>query len=432
MSETLLINGRVIDPASKTDGVRHIAIKDGRITELSQSPFDAKRLSQATVIDAAGKLVLPGLVDLHVHLREPGEEYKETIVSGTGAALAGGFTAVVSMPNTKPVNDCASITEYILKRAGEAGKARVHPAGAISKGQKGEELAEIGEMVSAGCKVFTDDGKPVTNAKLMRRVLEYAQAFDVPVMVHEEDPQLAGGGAMHEGTVSTKLGLRGIPALAETTMLARDLGLLELTRGRLHVAHVSCAGSVELIRQAKAKGLRVTAEATPHHFTLTDQLVDESCYDTNTRVNPPLRAESDRKAVLQGLADGTLDAIATDHAPHSPIEKDLEYDRAACGLIGLETALPLALAQVRAGAFDLMRMVELFTTGPCRALSLPGGALAVGAEADIAIVAQDEEWVVDVAKLRSKSRNTPFAGRKMQGRVKKTLVGGKVLFSDEG
>lgn len=429
MSETLLINGHVVDPAQRIDGVRHLALRDGKIAEVSERPFDAKRLEAAQVIDAKGRFVFPGLIDLHVHLREPGEEYKETIATGTLAAVAGGFTAVVSMPNTKPVNDSGAITDLILKQAKAAGLARVFPAGAASKGQKGEELAEIGELVEAGCRMVTDDGKPVSNSKLMRRVLEYTTVFDIPVMAHEEEPGLAGKGVMHEGTVSTRLGLRGVPAAAEVTMLARDIELLALTGGRLHVGHLSCEGSVDLVRAAKRRGLKITAEATPHHFTLTDEAVVG--YDTSTKVNPPLRSARDRDAVIAGLADGTIDAIATDHAPHSPIEKDLEYDHAACGLVGLETALPLALALVRAGKLTMAQLVERMSIGPAKIIGVEGGSLAVGRAADITVVAVDEKWTCDPAKFKTKSRNTPFAGMALVGRAKLTLVDGRVVWRDE-
>lgn len=427
MSETLIINGLVIDPASGLEAERHIAIRDGRISEVSSQPFPPGRLAAADVVDAAGCWVMPGLIDLHVHLREPGEEYKETIASGLSAAVAGGFTAVVSMPNTKPVNDNAAITELILRRAKEANLARVHPAGAISKGLKGEEMAEIGEMVAAGCCAVTDDGKPVSNAALMRRTLEYTRIFDIPVSAHEENLQLVGKGVMNFGPVATRLGMRGIPAAAEEAMVARDLSLAELTGGRLHIAHVSCAGSVRMIREAKQRGLKVTAEVTPHHFTLTD----EACtgFDTNTKMNPPLRAEADRQALIEGLADGTIDAIATDHAPHSVIEKeDLEFDIASNGIIGLETSLALALELVRKGAISKMRLAELMSAAPARIFRLPGGSLAVGAVGDVTVVAPNEEWVCEPACLRSKSKNTPFVGWKLKGRAKATVVGGRVVY----
>ena len=354
--ETLIVNGRVLDPSSRLDGIRHLAVNDGRVSEISSAPFEQwRRDAAAEVIDATNLWVTPGFVDLHVHLREPGEEYKETIASGTRAAVAGGFTAVVAMPNTRPVNDSAAITQFILRKAAEAGFAKVYPAGAISKGSKGEELAEIGDLVAAGCCCITDDGKPVMNSGLMRRALEYAKAFDVPVMVHEEDLTLVGKGVMHEGPTSTRLGLKGIPAAAEEAMVARDVSLAELTGGRLHIAHLSAAGSVRSVRDAKKRGLRVTAEAAPHHFALTDRAVEG--YDTNAKMNPPLRSERDRDAVIEGLSDGTIDAVATDHAPHSLVEKEVEFDQAANGVVGLETALPLTLVLMRTGVIDSLRTI---------------------------------------------------------------------------
>ncbi|MFN7130461.1 MAG: dihydroorotase, partial [Myxococcales bacterium] len=318
-SEILLVNGHLLDPANRVDGVRHLAIRDGRVAEVSTAPFDAARLAQAEVIDATGKWVMPGFIDLHVHFREPGEEYKETILTGCRSAVAGGFTGVVTMPNTKPVNDTVAVTELILRKAKEANLCHVYPSGAITKGQKGEELAEIGDLVAAGCCAITDDGKPVMNAGLMRRALEYAKTFNIPVMVHEEDLHLVGKGVMNEGPVSTRLGLKGIPAAAEEAMVARDIQLAELTGGRLHIAHMSCAGSARLVREARQRGLKVTAEVTPHHFALTDAAVEG--YDTDAKMNPPLRSDRDRLAIIEAMADGTVDAIATDHAPHSAVEK---------------------------------------------------------------------------------------------------------------
>ncbi len=423
MSELLIINGRLLDPPSGIDGVRHLAVHDGRVAEVSEKPFEPGRLAGARVVDAASQWVMPGLIDPHVHLREPGEEYKETVQTGTGAARAGGFTAVACMPNTRPPNDSAAVTELILRRAREAGATRVYPIGAISKGLKGEELAEIGELVAAGCRAVSDDGRPVMNPALMRRALEYTRAFDIPVLAHEEDLGLAGKGVMHEGPVSTRLGLRGIPAAAEEAMIARDLSLAELTSGRLHLCHVSCAGSVRLLREAKRRGLKVTAEATPHHFTLTDRAVEG--YQTNAKMNPPLRSEADRAAIVEALGDGTLDAIATDHAPHSPVEKDVEFDVAANGVIGLETALPLALALVRSGALTPLRLAELMSSGPARILGVPGGTLGLGSAADVTVVDPAAEWVCEPSRLISKGRNTPFAGWRLTGRASLVLVEGR-------
>src|SRR5512142_1288740 len=335
---TFIEGGRVIDPASGTDGSRTVVVRDGRIAEVAER---IERPRDARVIDARGCWVVPGLVDVHTHLREPGQEYKETVETGCRAAVAGGFTAVCAMPNTNPVNDNASVTELVLKRAAAAGLARVYPVGCISKGQKGEELAEYGELRNAGCVAVSDDGRPVMSSGLMRRALEYARAFDLPVTAHEEDLALVGKGVMHEGAAATRLGLKGIPPQAEEVMVLRDLALAELTGGRLHLAHVSTAGSCRAVREAKRLGLAVTAEVTPHHLALTDEDVARSGYDTDFKMNPPLRSADDVRAVREGLADGTLDCIATDHAPHSAVEKDLEFDVAANGIIGLETAFPV-------------------------------------------------------------------------------------------
>ncbi len=430
MSELLIVNGRLLDPANRIDGVRHLAIDGGKVVEVSEKPFAAERLRQAEVLEAKDCWVMPGFIDLHVHLREPGQEYKETVASGSAAAVAGGFSTVCCMPNTKPVNDNASITEFILRKAREADLARVHPIGAISKGSKGEELAEIGELRQAGCVAISDDGRPVSSSALMRRALEYTRTFGMPVVAHEEDLCLVGKGVMHEGKVSTRLGLRGIPGAAEESMIARDLALVELTGGRLHVAHISCAGSVRLVREAKRRGLPVTCEAAPHHFTLTDEEVARSQYGTSTKVNPPLRADADREAVLEGLADGTIDAIATDHAPHSIVEKELEYDLAANGMIGLETALPLSLELVRQNRIEPLRLAELLSTGPACCFKLAGGSLSVGVPADVTVVAPGEAWTCEPARLHSKSKNTPFAGWQLKGRAKATVVGGRIRQRD--
>src|SRR5512140_1651718 len=347
---TLFIEGgRVIDPASGVDGVRTVVIREGRMAEVAER---VERPRDVPSIDAHGKWVVPGLIDVHTHLREPGQEYKETIETGVRAAVAGGFTAVCAMPNTSPVNDNASVTELVLKRAAAAGLARVYPVGCISKGQKGEELAEYGELRTAGCVAVSDDGRPVMSSGRMRRALEYARAFDLPVTAREEDLALVGKGVMHEGAAATRLGLKGIPAAAEEVMVLRDVALAELTGGRLHLAHVSTAGSVRAVREAKRLGLAVTAEATPHHLALTDEDVAGSRYDTDFKMNPPLRSRSDVQALREGLADGTIDCIATDHAPHSAVEKDLEFDAAANGIVGLETAFSVCLALTQGGALS--------------------------------------------------------------------------------
>lgn len=429
MSDQVLFieGGRVIDPASGVDGVRTVVVRDGVVAEIAER---LERPRDARAVDARGLWVTPGFVDLHVHLREPGQEYKETVETGARAAVAGGFTSVVAMPNTRPVNDNASVTELVLARAAAAGLARVYPAGAISKGSAGEELAEYGELKAAGCVAVTDDGRPVSSPALMRRALEYARAFDLPVAVHEEELALVGKGVMHEGPASTRLGLKGIPAAAEDVMVLRDLALAELTGGRLHLQHVSTAGGVRAIREAKRRGLRVTAEVTPHHLALTDEDVARSGYDTDFKMNPPLRSAEDVRAVREGLADGTLDCIATDHAPHSKVEKELEFDAAANGIVGLETAFPVCLALVRAGVLGEVRLVEALTAAPARAFGLPGGTLARGAPADVAILDPGAEWTCDPARLRSRSRNTPWKGKRLAGRCVLAIVGGRIVHEE--
>lgn len=428
MTDTLFIEGgRVIDPASGTDGVRTVVIRDGKIAEVAER---VERPRDARAVDARGRWVTPGLVDLHVHLREPGQEYKETVATGARAAVAGGFTTICAMPNTKPVNDSASVTGLVLARAAQAGLARVLPVGCVSRGQAGEELAEYGELAAAGCVAVSDDGKPVASSALMRRALEYARAFDLPVAVHEEDPLLAGKGVMHEGAVSTRLGLRGVPAAAEEVMVLRDLALLELTGGRLHLQHVSTKGSVRAVRDAKRRGLAVTAEVTPHHLALSDEDVAASGYSTDFKMNPPLRSAEDVAAVREGLADGTLDAVATDHAPHTEVEKDLEFDAALNGIVGLETAFPVCLELVRRGVLAERRLVEALTTGPARAFGLAAGTLARGAAADVAVLDPAAEWVVDPARLFSKSKNTPWKGKRLVGRCVYTVVGGRIVHAE--
>ena len=423
--ETIFIEGgRVIDPSSGIDGVRTVVLRDGRVAQVGER---LERPRDARAIDARGKWVLPGLIDIHTHLREPGQEYKETVETGARAAVAGGFTAVCAMPNTSPVNDNASVTELVLKRAAAAALARVYPVGCISKGQKGEELAEFGELRAAGCVAVSDDGKPVMSSALMRRALEYARAFDLPVTVHEEDLALVGKGVMNEGAAATRLGLKGIPDAAEEVMVLRDIALLELTGGRLHLAHVSTAGSVRAVREAKRRGLAVTAEVTPHHLTLTDDDVAASGYDTSFKMNPPLRSRADVTAVREGLADGTIDCIATDHAPHSAVEKDLEFDAAANGIVGLETAFAVCLALVRDGVLSERRLVQAFSASPAATYRLPGGSLDSGSPADVAIFDPGLEWRCDTARFRSKSRNSPWSGALLVGRCTHTLVGGRLV-----
>ncbi len=423
----LVSGGTVVDPVAGTAAAGDVLIEDGRFAGVLR-PGEGAAVTGAATVDARGLLVLPGLLDIHVHLREPGYEYKETIQTGVQAALAGGFAAVACMANTEPVNDNAAVTQYILERARVAGGARVYPIGAVSAGLRGERLAEIGEMQRAGIVAVSDDGRPIMDAALMRHALEYTRMFDLPVIAHEEDSCLAAGGAMHEGTMALRLGLRGIPGAAEEVMVARDIALVRLTGGRLHVAHVSTAGAVVLVRGAKAAGLPVTAEVTPHHLFLTDEAVEG--YGTNAKMAPPLRPRADVDALRAGLADGTIDAIATDHAPHHPDEKEIEFDQAANGVVGLETALPLALRLVSEGVLDLPTLVARLTVGPARALGLPGGTFSRGAAADLTLVDPERRWRVEARTFRSKSRNTPFEGWDMTGRAVAVLLDGRLVHDD--
>ena len=424
MSDDVLITGgRVVDPVAGTVTAADVRIADGRIVAVGPP---RNHTNGDHVLDATGLLVLPGLVDMHVHLREPGYEYKETIATGAAAAVAGGVTSVACMANTNPVNDNAAVTQYIRDRGATAGGARVYPIGAVSLGLLGEHLAEIGEMHRAGIVAVSDDGMPIMDAGLMRRALEYTKLFQMPVIAHEDDRCLAGGGCMHEGLVSLRLGLRGTPAAAEEVMVARDVALAELTGGHLHVAHVSTAGSVALIRDAKARGVRVTTEATPHHLFLTDEAVEG--YRTNAKMAPPLRTQADVDALRAGLADGTIDAIATDHAPHHPDEKECEFDQAANGIIGLETALPLGLRLVADGVLDLPTLIRRMTIGPAQILGLPAGTLTAGASADVTLVDPDARWTFRAVDGKSKSRNTPFDGQDFVGRAVTVLVGGRIVY----
>jgi dihydroorotase len=421
--KTILIKGgHVIDPG-RWNGPADVVIEQGKIARVAPR---ASAPEGTTVIQAAGRLVLPGFVDVHVHFREPGFEYKETIESGTAAAAAGGFTSVCCMPNTNPVNDNPSITEFILERARAAGHAQVFPIGAITKGSEGKELAEIGDLRRAGCVAISDDGRPVMNSLVMRRAMEYALAFDIPVVDHCEDLHLSEGGCMNEGLVSTELGLPGIPPAAEDVMVARNISLAELTGARLHLAHISTIGSVRMVREAKARGIHVTAEACPHHFTLTEELARG--YNTHAKMNPPLRTWQDVQAIKEGLRDGTIDVIATDHAPHAPQEKQQEFTEAPFGIVGLETALPLTLALVEEGIVNLEAAVAKLTVRPAEAFGLAKGTLAVGADADVVLVDPQAQWQVDPVRFRSKSRNTPFAGWKVKGLVTMTIVGGRIVF----
>jgi dihydroorotase len=424
----LIKGGRIIDPSRNFDKVGNILIEKGTVKSY---PDDIKKLekhSDVKVIDAAGKIVCPGLVDLHVHLREPGYEHKETIRTGCESAAAGGFTSIVCMPNTNPINDNASVTEYIMLKARTEGIVNVFPLGAITKGENGETLAQIGEMYEAGCVGVTDDGMPVMNSKVMRHAMEYVKAFDIPVISHSEDLNLSGNGVMNEGDMSTLLGLTGIPAASEDVMVSRDITLAELTGTRLHICHVSTAGSVRLIRAAKGRGVKVTAEAAPHHFTLTDKAVAE--YDTNAKMKPPLRSEADREAVREGLRDGTIDVIATDHAPHSEDEKMVEFDLAPFGIVGLETALPLSLKLVEDGVLTLNEMIAKLTHLPSAVIKVNKGTLNPGDAADILIFDPDKKVKIDRQKFRSKSRNTPFSGWDLKGVVLYTIVNGNIVYSD--
>jgi dihydroorotase len=418
----LLKGGRVVDPATKTDGIADVLCEEGRISRVAHdiAPGDAR------VLALKGMVVAPGFVDMHCHLREPGQEWKETIESGTRAAAAGGFTAVACMPNTVPVNDERSVTEYIRARAKEKSSIRVYPIGAISKGLKGEELAEIGDLVAGGAVAVSDDGRPVVSGTLFRKALEYASMFGIPVIDHCEDLDLSDGGVLNEGIVSTVLGLKGWNHTAEEVMVFRDLTLARETGARVHIAHASTAGSVALVRDARARGAKATLEVTPHHFSLTEEACRD--FDTHAKMNPPLRTEADRRAILEGIADGTVDAIATDHAPHHADEKSVEFARAPFGIVGLETAVSLALDRlVEGGVIGLARLVDLFSVGPSRILGLPGGTLAPGAPADITVLDPARRVVVDASRFRSKARNTPFDGWTLKGGPVATIVGGMVV-----
>ncbi len=425
MKQLFIINGHVIDPANNVDAKMNLLVKDGKIAELTTS---TKVSNDVETIDVKGAIVCPGFIDMHCHLREPGEEYKEDIASGSAAAAAGGFTSICCMPNTNPVNDCAAVNDYILRKANIA-VVKVLPVGAITKGLKGENLADIGDLANSGAVAISDDGQPVINSSLMRRAMEYASSFNLPVISHAEDLTLTGKGVMNESLTSTELGLRGIPAAAEEAMIARDILLARLTGAKLHIAHVSTAGGVEMIREAKKLGLPVTCEVTPHHFTLTEQAVHD--YDPNTKVKPPLRSENDRNEVILGLADGTIDAIATDHAPHNIIEKELGFEESAFGMIGLETALPLALKLVQDKKISLNRMVELLTLKPAKILNLNIGSIGKDDTADMVIFNPKTPVTIQASTFKSKSRNTPFNGWHLLGKVLYTIVDGKIVFSGQ-
>jgi dihydroorotase len=417
----LIKGGRVIDPASKTDASLDVLLEGDRISKIGA------RLAAdgAEIFDATGFVVAPGFIDLHCHLREPGGELSETIETGTAAAARGGFTAVCCMPNTQPVNDSASVTRGIVERAAALGKVRVWPIGAASVGSKGEALAEIGAMKQAGIVAVSDDGKPIATARLMRQVMDYCESLDLPVIDHCEDPSLFAGGVMREGAHSLRLGLKGIPAQSESICASRDVEVALLTGARLHIAHMSTTGALEYVRAAKKRGARVTCEVTPHHFTLIDEDVR---YDSNYKMNPPLASREDREALVQGLADGTVDAIATDHAPHHPASKDVEFDRAPFGVLGFETALSLGLTElVHTGKLPLMRLIELFTTGPASVLNQTR-KIAAGEVADLTIFSTDHPWQYRASESPSKSRNTPFDGRTFRGAPMATIIAGRVVF----
>jgi len=426
MRKLIIRNGRVIDPASKLDAVADVLIEGDKIAAVGEK----LQVSGAELFDASGLIVAPGFIDMHVHLREPGFEYAETIESGSHAAAAGGFTSICCMPNTSPVNDNATVTSYIIERAARHAIVNVFPIGAITKDSAGEELSAIGSMKQAGIIAISDDGRPVMNARLMRRAMQTANSFGIPVIDHCEDLHLSAGGDMHEGIESVRLGLRGIPAASEDVMVARDILLAQLTGARFHVAHISSRYSVDMVAFAKARGIAVTCEATPHHFTLVD--ADMPPYDSNYKMKPPLRSDCDTGAVTQGIISGTVDAIATDHAPHAGSEKMREFEKCPFGIIGLETAVGLALERlVHSGKIQLTRMVELFTSGPAGVLGLSRGRLALGAPADVTILNLERNWIFDVNKSASKSRNSPFNGREFRGGPVATVVNGRIVWKAE-
>jgi dihydroorotase len=426
MSSILIRNGTIIDPSQSLHARRDLLIKDGRIAAVEEEIA----VEDVAVFDAQGFIVAPGFIDLHTHLREPGFEYKETIETGARAALAGGFTSVCCMPNTKPVNDNSSVTSFIIEQSRSAGFANVFPIGAITEGSKGDRLAEIGEMKKAGIVAISDDGRPVCDAGLMRRAMEYSRDFDLAVVDHCEDCTLSPGWAMHEGEYSALLGLKGLSGAAEDLHVARDIRLAELTGARVHIAHISTARSVDIVREAKRRGLAVTCEVTPHHFTLSDAEVYRRNYDTNTKMAPPLRSQSDLEAIIEGLRDGTIDAIATDHAPHHANEKMLEFDLAPNGIVGLETAVSLTLDRlVHQGVITLTRMVELLSSNPARIFNLDRGTLKVGGEADVTIFDPQLQIQIDASKFQSKSRNTPFDSWVLKGAPIAAIVGGRTARS---
>ena len=431
MAKRLLKGGRVVDPAAGHDGDLDVLIDDGRIVAVGRNLPVTK---DALVIDVPrGFIIVPGLIDMHVHLREPGQEHKETIATGVASAVAGGFTAVACMPNTSPINDNAGVTAFILKKAREAALARVYPIGAVTRGSAGEQLADIAELHAAGCVAITDDGHPVATSLIMRRALEYTRMFDLPVIDHCEDPSLKGDGVAHEGFQAAALGLRGIPGAAEEIMVARDVTLAAMTGGYVHIAHMSARGSLDAVRVGKDRAARVTCEVAPHHFTLTDESLERPIkYDTNCKMNPPLREAADVEAMIGGIRDGTVDVIATDHAPHHADEKHVEFDQAPFGIVGLETCVPLVFDRlVHRGIITMPRFVELLSLNPARILRREGGTLTAGAAADITVLAPDARVTIRAAALRSKSKNTPFDGWELRGAAAATIVGGRTVFVND-
>lgn len=419
----LLKGARVIDPSRNLDAPMDVLVEDGKIAGCRPG---IKAPPGVKVFDLAGMIVVPGLIDMHTHLREPGYEYRETVASGAAAAVAGGFTSIACMPNTRPVNDNRSVTEFILRKAAEANLANIYPIGAISMNSDGKQMTEFWDLREAGIVALSDDGNPVMDAALMRRAMEYADSLNLPVIQHCEDKNLSAGGLMNEGYPSTLLGLPGIPAIAEEIMVARDILIAEYTGTRIHFAHVSTVGSVRLIRDAKKRGLQVTAETAPHYFTLTDESLRD--YDTNYKVSPPLRGKTDVSAVKEGLADGTLDAIACDHAPHGRTDKEVEFEYAANGISGLETSLGLSLSLVHEGVLSWPELIAKMSCNPARILNLPKGTLAKGADADITVIHPELAWSVDAAAFRSLGKNSPFSGRKLKGRAVLTIVGGDIKY----
>jgi len=422
----LLTGARIIDPAQKINSISDILLEGGKIAKIGADLLQPENSRDAEIIEVAGMIVTPGLIDMHTHLREPGQEYKETIATGTRAAVAGGFTSIACMPNTAPVNDNRSITEFIIRKALKANLANVYPIGNISRNCAGEQLTEFWDLKEAGAVALSDDGKPVMDAALMRHALEYAGSLDLPVVSHCEDIHLSAGGLMNEGYYSTILGLRGIPAIAEEAMTARDILIAEYTKSHVHIAHVSTQGSVRIIREAKKRGVKVTAETAPHYFTLTDEALQT--YNTNLKVNPPLRSAADVAAIKEGLADGTLDAIVTDHAPHARTDKELEFEYAANGISGLETSLGLSLRLVDEGILSLPELIAKMSLNPALILKLPKGTLETGADADITVINPQLNWTVDVKAFCSKGKNSPFHGWKMRGKAVLTIVGGEIKY----